>query len=277
MSKLQELQKKLEAAKTNKFLPEALRAKAIAKIEREIAELEKSDTPKKGGSKSDNVKYKKFHFKVEGRDIKKDDPIYYQVGRDGDLIVGVIDEKLDHYLGNKPVSEDLSKAERTELYAENFSIDQVHYIDETPEKGKRGRKPGTKMPAKDKKASKTYKGKDVDQLDDKDCDELLAEIEERRAAAKKSAKKSAKKPVIEKVSEPIVRGVTKAIKSLEIDDLSDAKIKRIKDAITATKSFIQSLKTLLGEEYDAETVTEEIKPLVDLAKKIEEKYLKTQK
>ena len=385
MSKLEELKSKLAKAKTNKLLPDNLREKIIAKIEKEIAEHEKPAT--KGKAKGLKIQAEVFEapYNVSDGDRKEVERLsqeqldFFNKWRETEKIDC---KKVDNYFtvaymmrvigpvgvstnsfpalfnyfsavdklakggakaGKKaetkntdfnPDTDDWKDFLKKQLDAafgkdkretnSEWDVDYYYtlkyegnthtilyvadgsvYISEiTPNKEESNdwnelhslqdedaaelakfiakalkmssKKSGAK-PEKDKAEKKTYKGKNLGDLDDKDCDELLAEVAERRAAAKKSAKKSEKKPVIEKVSAPIVRGVEKAIKNIESDDLSAKKIKQVKDAIEATKSFIQSLKTLLGEDYDAQAVTDEIKPLLELAKKIEEKFLKTEK
>jgi hypothetical protein len=300
MSKLNELQEKLQKAKTNKQLPDNLRAKLIAKFEKEIAALDEkkdgSSEKSKRGPKP-KVKATAIEFDPKTDDWKK--TLQKALNENFGENNRETNPKWDldyYYLLNKEANE------RTILFVEDGMVyistitalwDDENQWDEVDSlidasadglaeiiaKAKKIKSKGTEKskssPVKSDK--KTYKGKSIEDLDDKDCDELLKEVAERRAAARKSAKKSEKKPVIEKVSAPIVRGVEKAIKNIDTDDISAKKIKQVKDAIEATKAFITSLKTLLGDDYNGQAVTDEIKPLLKLAKKIEEKFLKTEK
>lgn len=138
-------------------------------------------------------------------------------------------------------------------------------------------KPKQVKPAANKKPKTThkYKGKTVKELDEKDCEDLLKETKERRAKAAKAEKKSKSRPIIEKVTAPIVKSVKKAIENISAADLKDnptGELSRIEKAIAATKRFMMELKTILGEDFDKDTVEDEMKELHALAKELNKKY-----
>lgn len=71
------------------------------------------------------------------------------------------------------------------------------------------------------KTTHKYKGKTVPELDDKDCEDLIKETQERRKKAAKAEKKSKSRPIIEKVTVPIVKAVKKVIENIPAADLKD--------------------------------------------------------
>jgi hypothetical protein len=125
------------------------------------------------------------------------------------------------------------------------------------------------------KTTHKYKGKTIPELDDKDCEDLLKETKERRAKAAKAEKKSKSRPIIEKVTVPIVKAVKKAIENISAADLKDkpgTELSRIDKAIAATKRYMLELKTILGEDWDKDTVDDEMKDLHALSKELHKKY-----
>lgn len=121
-----------------------------------------------------------------------------------------------------------------------------------------------------------FKGKDYTELDEIECNELIAHIQERREAAKKSEKKTKSRPVIEKIATPIVRAVKTAVENIPDKDIKDkpkTELSKIDKAIAATKRLLlMELKTILGDDFDKDTVDDELKELHALSKELHKKY-----
>lgn len=133
-----------------------------------------------------------------------------------------------------------------------------------------------KKAPKEKKPAATYKGKKLTDLDEADCEELLASIKERRAAAKKSSKKSASKPVIEKIAGNIATAVKQAVETVTATEIKknpkkeNAKMKQF--AMFIKKAFETAAKKFLGSDYKQGAVNDEFKPIFDLINEITKKY-----
>ncbi len=125
------------------------------------------------------------------------------------------------------------------------------------------------------KPKATYKGKPLKELNEENCQELLKENRDRMESAKKSAKKSKSKPVIEKITANVVKAAKKAIENVSVEDIKNNPNKELglmDKVISATKKYLNELKTILGDDWDSEAITDEIKPLVDLVKDLRKKY-----
>lgn len=133
--------------------------------------------------------------------------------------------------------------------------------------------PENKKPKKEKLVS-TYKGKKFTDLDEKDCEELLADIKARRAKALDSSAKSKSKPVIDKVAANVATAVKQAIDNVPAADIDKAKIEKFKKLEVAAKNFMAEMKSILGEDYDKESVQDEFKQITDLIEALRKKYTK---
>lgn len=113
------------------------------------------------------------------------------------------------------------------------------------------------------------------------CDYLTAEFVKRKetAQSKKGSRKKTKS-VMALVSDKIEKGVEKAIKT----GISKQKpalrtnpnvfIGKVQKLETATKNFLQQLKEVLGNEYDAKEVTDTTKAIHKLIEDLKKKYTK---
>jgi hypothetical protein len=143
-------------------------------------------------------------------------------------------------------------------------------------KSKKAKKAKSPKTPKEKKPAATYKGKKLTDLDEADCEELLASIKERRAAAKKSNKKSASKPVIEKIAGNIATAVKQAVETVTATEIKknpkkeNAKMKEF--AMFIKKAFETAAKKFLGSDYKQGAVNDEFKPIFDLINEITSKY-----
>lgn len=113
------------------------------------------------------------------------------------------------------------------------------------------------------------------------CDYLLAEFKERRIKAEeRKSKKKKTKSVMAKVSDNIEKGISQAIK--QSVKTNKAKIQRnpreffgkVKKLETATRSFLNSLKSVLGKEFDGKEVTSTIKGIKDLVEELKKQVEK---
>ena len=115
------------------------------------------------------------------------------------------------------------------------------------------------------------------------CDYLLGEFKERRIKAeekKAKNKKTKTKSVMTKVTDNIEKGITQAIK--ESVKTNKAKIEKnpreffgkVKKLEVATKSFLNSLKSVLGKEFDGKEVTSTVKGIQDLVNELKKKVEK---
>ena len=180
---------------------------------------------------------------------------------------------------NEKIQAEIDKVKNNKFLPDNIKAIKIKQLESQLDKepAKEEVKPKQVKPAANKKPKTThkYKGKTVKELDEKDCEDLLKETKERRAKAAKAEKKSKSRPIIEKVTAPIVKSVKKAIENISAADLKDnptRELSRIEKAIAATKRFTMELKTILGEDFDKDTVEDEMKELHALAKELNKKY-----
>lgn len=123
-------------------------------------------------------------------------------------------------------------------------------------------------------------GKEVDMDSSDFCDYLLKKFKERRNKAKSSSTKKKTPSVMERIASSIERTVTQALKTnVKDNDAEYTKnptffLKRVNQLETATKNFLHSMKDVLGDEYDESEVSDAIKSIEELSKKIIEKYKK---
>ena len=113
------------------------------------------------------------------------------------------------------------------------------------------------------------------------CDYLLAEFKDRRAKAEeRKSKKTKTKSVMAKVSDNIEKGITQAIKqSVKTNKANIEKNPReffgkVKKLEVATKTFLNSLKSVLGKEFDGKEVTSTVKGIQDLVNELKKKVEK---
>lgn len=166
---------------------------------------------------------------------------------------------------------------------------------EKKEEPKERKKPVEKKEPKSEKADKSKKkgvqvlsskrvkidGREVDVDSQEFCDYLLAQFRERREKAqqKKSSKKKTKS-VMSKVSQSIERGITTAIKSgikdnkVAINKNPKVFIGKVEKLESATKNFLQNLKEVLGDEYDAKEITSTTNAIQELIDDLKKKYSK---
>jgi hypothetical protein len=150
--------------------------------------------------------------------------------------------------------------------------------------GKYGAKAPTKKvkktkAKKDKKPAKPattyqYKGKSIKDLSEMECDELLAEIKARREKATKSSEKSKSKPVIEKVAANVAKAVKQAVENVPAKDIDKTEIAKFKRIEKAAEAFVTEMKSILGADFDKESVKDEFAEITKLIESLRKKYAK---
>ncbi len=142
-------------------------------------------------------------------------------------------------------------------------------------------KGATKEPAQKKKPkykpkqTKTFKGKRAKELTDEECDELRRAVRERRDKAAKSEKKSKSKPIIEKVAANVATAVKQAVKNVSAEDIKanpKKEINKFERIEKAAKAFLAEMRSILGEDYDKDSIDDEFKDIKDLIKELKKKY-----
>jgi hypothetical protein len=122
-----------------------------------------------------------------------------------------------------------------------------------------------------------FKGKNLNELTDMECEELRKSIKERRQKAAKSEKKSKSKPVIEKIASNVAMAVKQAVQNVSAKDIKDdpkKEIKRFELIEKAAKSFLSEMRGILGEDYDKESINDEFSDIHNLIKELKKKYNK---
>ncbi len=161
--------------------------------------------------------------------------------------------------------------------ASDPTADAVSYLDLFP-LAKKTEKKKSDSPQNSKGKfveSNVYKGKKLSDLDEKECEELLADIKARRKAAAESSEKSRSKPVIEKAARNVsqaVKHVIESVPAVEIKDNPKKVIDRMTKIADLAKKFLSDLRVILGEDYDREAVDDEIKEIKSLIAELRKKY-----
>jgi hypothetical protein len=122
-------------------------------------------------------------------------------------------------------------------------------------------------------------GKEVSTDSKEFCDYLTAEFIKRREKAKQlKGQRKKTKSVMAQVTDKIESGIEKAIKT----GISQQKpslqknpkvfIGKVQKLETATKNFLQQLKEVLGDEYDAKEITEATQSINKMIEDLKKKY-----
>lgn len=243
----------LESGKTNEKAAEKNIQTIISLVEKKFPEAMKKESaaPAKKAAKSSKAKY------------KKGDKVHYTEklsGFNNKTVLIVETVKFDEEASNPGYFYGFKDS--------NLSSHEDYLVNA---------KKGAKEKKADKPKTKTsYKaaGKDVDEMD---CEELEQMFKERKAKAKKSEKKSKTRPVIEKIVSNVATATKQAIDSVSVEDIKKNPKKFIEKCMKAEKSgeeFINDLKSLLGEEYDKSEVSEGMEKILIHIKELKAKYVK---
>lgn len=207
----EEIKAKLEQAKTNKVLPENMRALSIAKYEKMLADL-----PEDKPAKAEPKKAEKTGYKYKLGDMYRSDFDY---------------EGMMEYAkkaNDKTPLKDLKKLAD--------SMEDVNYHTEAKkifaliDKKNKASKDEPKKSEPKKAESKEP---------DYDCDKLIAEVKAKREKAKKSAEKSAKKPEVTKAKERIEKTYEAIETKVEKGEFTKTQLQKL---IEETREYLKRLE-----------------------------------
>ena len=240
----------------NKFLPDAVKAIKIKKL---TAEMEAAT-----GAPAGKVHFVKPAASAKAKPEPKKANVYIDIERKKYVLI-------DTKTNKKWANEFFDTEDEAKYFAEQNGLNIVK--NEKPAKG--GQKP-----AKPKKpvVVHKFKGKNVKkELNEEDCAELLKAVSERRRKAAKSEKKSKSKPVMEKVAANVATAVKQAVKNVSAADIKDdpkGEINKFERIAKAAKTFLAEMRSILGEDYDKDSIEGEFKDIHDLIKELKKKYNK---
>ncbi len=143
---------------------------------------------------------------------------------------------------------------------------------EKPKKGKRGPKKSTTSKSK---TTATYKGKRLAELDENECAEMQKEVQARRKSQASAEKKSKSRPVIEKIAANVGTAARQAINNIPAEDLKanpKKEIGHMEKIEAATRTYLQQMKAILGDDWDKEAVEDELKDIHKLVTDLKKKY-----
>jgi len=182
--------------------------------------------------------------------------------------------------GKKVHAIDLDSIGIVETYTFNKELGQWNYTVKFEDGTKEiVAEPGLRIVKKtnNQKPIGKFKGKNLNELTDMECEELRKSIKERRQKAAKSEKKSKSKPVIEKIASNVAMAVKQAVQNVSAKDIKDdpkKEIKRFELIEKAAKSFLSEMRGILGEDYDKESINDEFSDIHNLIKELKKKYNK---
>jgi hypothetical protein len=241
MSK-EKLLAEIERVKKSTFLPQAVKDKKIEKLRKELMIEEFGEEFMESKDKGD-LKHYSTSKKSNSTSFGKHNDWYNSL--DIELKGEVMEGAPERYWS------DLSPKEKKDIY-NKFNSKTEH----SP------------------KTIKTFKGKKVSELEEKECDELIDAVRKRREKQAKSEKKSKSKPVIEKVAKNVVQAAKQVINNIPAADIKDdakGEINKMEKLEALTRKYLSDMRSILGEDYDKETIDGEMKDLhkiiVDLKKK----------
>lgn len=120
-------------------------------------------------------------------------------------------------------------------------------------------------------------GKEMDMNSDEFCSYLLKKFKDRREKSKNSPKKKTTS-VMAKITSNVEKSVVQAIKSSvasnkkAIEKNPNFFVKKVEKLETSTKSFLQSMKDVLGDDFKESEIASTIKSIEDLTESLIAKY-----
>lgn len=110
------------------------------------------------------------------------------------------------------------------------------------------------------------------------CDELQEAWEKRKAAAVKANKKHKTVSISEKIGTDVAHAVKKIVNNIPAADIKDNPekyIEKFKKVETATSEFLNSLKSLLGDDFDKKELLEPFEEIIGkFIENVKKKYTK---
>jgi len=122
-------------------------------------------------------------------------------------------------------------------------------------------------------------GKEVDMDSKEFCDYLLTKFKERREKSKNAPKKRTPS-VMSKITTNVERSVVQAIKSSvesnkkAIEKNPDFFVKKVEKLESSTKSFLQSMKDVLGDDFKEKEISSTLKNIEELTESLIAKFKK---
>jgi hypothetical protein len=123
----------------------------------------------------------------------------------------------------------------------------------------------------------TVDGKEMDMNSKEFCDYLLSKFRERREKSKNAPKKKTAS-VMAKITANVEKSVVQAIKSSvasnkkEIEKNPNFFVKKVEKLETSTKSFLQSMKDVLGDDFKEGEIASTMKSIEELTESLIAKY-----
>ena len=172
-----------------------------------------------------------------------------------------------------------------------IKVDIEEEVKEEKPKSKAGRPKGstsTKSEAKTKpqkgvkvtgSSTVSIDGKEVDMDSKEFCDYLLSKFKERREKSKNAPKKRTPS-VMSKITTNVERSVVQAIKSSvesnkkAIEKNPDFFVKKVEKLESSTKSFLQSMKDVLGDDFKEKEISSTLKNIEELTESLIAKFKK---
>jgi hypothetical protein len=111
------------------------------------------------------------------------------------------------------------------------------------------------------------------------CDYLLSKFKERREKSKNAPKKRTPS-VMSKITTNVERSVVQAIKSSvesnkkAIEKNPDFFVKKVEKLESSTKSFLQSMKDVLGDDFKEKEISSTLKNIEELTESLIAKFKK---
>jgi len=126
-------------------------------------------------------------------------------------------------------------------------------------------------------SSVTVDGKEMDMNSKEFCDYLLKQFRDRREKSKNAPKKKTAS-VMAKITANVEKSVVQAIKSSvasnkkEIEKNPNFFVKKVEKLETSTKSFLQSMKDVLGDDFKEGEIASTMKSIEELTESLIAKY-----
>ena len=261
----------IERVNANKFLPDAVKSIKVKKLQAQLesatgAPAGKIHIVKPAAATAKAKPEPKKTFKLTELTSKED---------------RAWQKHFEYFLNEGETDNEADKHAWEEMQNEFPRLKNFDGIKPAKSGAKGGAKSGAKSQTqikKEKAAARPtykYKGKTIKELTKEDCDELRKDVKERRQKAAKAEKKSKSKPVIEKIAANVATAVKQAVKNVSAADIKDdpkGEISKMERIEKAAKTFLAEMRSILGEDYDKESIDGEFKELHDMIKDLKKKY-----
>jgi len=269
-----ELDAAIAKVNSNQFLPQAVKDLKIKKLK---AEFDEHEFGKEFMESKDKGAKKQYAEKKTYSITNEIYPPKYSVV---EIISDPFDATKDGYTHMKAFSSKKEAEKYIEKHVKGVYFPawwKNHYPAEIAGKPAPKISKKTGKPIKKKIPAAKFKAgdKDLSSASKEDCEELLRQHRERRAKAAKSEKKSKTKPVIEKVAANVATAVKQAVDNVSAADIKanpKGEISKMERIAKAAKTFLAEMRSILGDDYDKDSIDDEFKDLHALIKDLKKKY-----